>query len=65
MYAIKTLQYGEFEEVVKHNDIDALKHDLCNMVKMRSFEIIEIYEKGIPMSEVRKKILFSQARRDS
>jgi len=64
-YTIKTTQYGEFKDVFHHDDIDALKHDLCNIVHMGTIVIDEILDNGKPMGPVMIRILMAQARRDS
>jgi len=64
-YTVKTIQYGEFEDVVNHADLRSLRSDLLNIAHLQTVQVLEIYEDGQAMPAARKRILLTQSRRDA
>lgn len=63
-YEIDTIQYGEHRDTYRHESMESLLNDLCNIYEVRaSTEIIEIRERGKPISKTRMKVLRALALR--
>lgn len=62
MYEIKISQYGMFEDVNVHSDLDSLLHELANVDVCGSSVHVEwIKENGKMLSDTKIKILMSWA----
>lgn len=60
-YEIDTLQYGEYKDTYKHENMESLLGDLSNLKELRTVKITEIRENGKPISKIKMKIISSLA----
>lgn len=61
VYQVRTIQYGEFEEIRKHSTIQDLIQDLESISMLKTVKVVDILENGTKLSDTRVKVLQSWA----